>query len=275
MRKGRPAPLSELLGEFLRRPAIRRGLKTGRVLALWPRVVGPELARLTEPVRFSGGTLWVAVKDHLLAHQLTYQRSLLLARYAHRLGPGVVRELRFTVAPSLRAAAPPAPPPAPAPPPLEAEKERWLLAQIRPLPEGLKRPALGLGRALLRALAGAPRCPVCGGPAEESGPCPSCRVRMELPLVRREAERLLAGEKPRLAGDLLFAARYRAQEAALARALALAPEAAADPGRIPELLEAALAYLRVRLGREPAPDDLALLPEPIPGLLRRHLGHRS
>lgn len=275
MRKGRPVPLGEVLGELLRRPAIRRGLKKGRVLALWPRVVGPELARLTRPFRLTGGTLWVAVRDHLLAHQLTYQRGLLLARYAHELGAGTVREIRFVVAPDLRPEPPRREPPHEPPPPLDPAAEGWLLQTIRPLPEGLRRPALGLGRAVLGALAAAPRCPVCRGPSPEGGPCPSCRMRMALPAVAREAERLLAGAPPRLEGDLLAAARYRAEAQARARLEALAPRAAAEPGRVPELLDAALALLRVRLGREPSPADLEDLPPAVAGLLRRHLGDRS
>jgi len=275
VRKGRPVPLSEVLGEFLRRPAIRRGLKTGRILALWPRVVGPELARLTRPFRLNGTTLWVATKDHLLAHQLTYQRGLLLARYAHELGPDAVREIRFVVAADLRP--PPVQRPAPPPPPpeLDPKKERWLLGIIRPLSKELKRPALGLGRAVLRSLEQKPRCPVCQGPGPGHGPCPSCRIRLELPVVEREARRILAGGRPRLEGDLLAAARYRAESEARARLASLAPQAATDPSRVPELLEAALGYLRARLDREPAPRDLDQLPAPVAGLLRRHLGDRS
>jgi len=99
VRKGRPAPLKELLGEFLRRPEIRRGLLAGRVLALWSKVVGPELARLTRAEGFRRGVLRVVVKDHVLAHQLAYQRPAILAKYAHELGEGVVREVRFSVGP--------------------------------------------------------------------------------------------------------------------------------------------------------------------------------
>ncbi len=238
-------------------------------------MVGPELARLTRPFRLDGTTLWVATKDHLLAHQLTYQRGLLLTRYAHELGPGAVREIRFVVAADLRP--PPVQKPAPPPPPpeLDPKKERWLLGTIRPLPEELKRPALGLGRAVLRSLEKKPRCPVCRGPGPGEGPCPSCRMRLELPAVEREARRILAGRRPRLEGDLLAAARYRAWVEARARLAALAPLATAEPARVPELFEAALGYLRARLGREPTPEDLDELPAPVAGLLRRHLGDRS
>ncbi len=100
-------------------------------------------------------------------------------------------------------------------------------------------------------------------------------MRLELPAVEREAQRILAGRRPRLEGDLLAAARYRAWVEARARLASLAPLATAEPARVPELLEAALGYLRARLGREPTPEDLDELPAPVAGLLRRHLGDRS
>ncbi len=275
MRKGRPVAIAELMGEFLRRREIRRGLLVGRVLALWPKVVGPELARLTRAEGFRSGVLRVVARDHVLAHQLAYQKPAILAKYAHELGAGVVREVRFSVGPVLA----PAPPPAeeaPAPPPLDPEAEAWLLETLRPLPDPLKRPALKAGRGLLRRVRSAPRCPVCGGVAEEEGEsCPSCRLRLELPLVRAEAERLVRGEAPRLAGDLAAAARYRAGEVLEAALRRLAEAAVEDSRRVPELLDAALVYLKLRTGRDPRPADLGLLPPPVRSLLASRLGHRS
>ncbi len=275
MRKGRPAPLKELLGEFLRRPEIRRGLLAGRVLALWPKVVGPELARLTRAEGFRRGVLRVAVKDHVLAHQLAYQKPSILAKYAHQLGEGVVREVRFSVGPVL-SAPPPPPKEDPGPLSLGPEAEAWLVETLRPLPDSLKRPALAAGRRVLARLKAAPRCPVCGGPSDRAEtPCASCRVRLELPLVRAEAERLLRGEVPKLEGDLAEAARYRALGVLEAELRRLAEAAVEEGSRIPELLDRALLYLRLKTGREPRPADLALLPPRVRSLLSARLGHRS
>jgi len=275
VRKGRPAALSELLGEFMKRPEIKRGLLSGRVLALWPKLVGPELARLTRPEAFRQGVLWVTVKDHVLAHQLGYQKPTILAKYAHALGEGVVRDVRFRAGPVLKEAPVPEPEPKP-PPPLDPEAEAWLLETIRPLPDALKRPALKAGRALLAGVREKPRCPICQGPSEAEGaPCPSCKHRLELPEVRAEAERLKKGAAPRLSGDLAAAARHRALCELAAELEWLAAQAAARPEATPALLEAALRYLRLLLGREPRPEDLAELPPAIQSLLSSRLGHRS
>ncbi len=277
MRKGRPTPVGELVGDFLRRPAIRRGLLAGRVLALWPRLVGNELARLTRAEGFHRGVLRVTVKDHVLAHQLTYQRTAILAKYAHELGEGVVREVRFRVGWVGRDQPQAARLPSPDPPAARTSaEEAWLVERVRPLPEELRRPVLQAGRALLRRLREAPRCPVCQGPAEQEGePCPSCRHRIELPLVKFAASRIIEGEPVQLDGDLGAAARYRALSELGARLDRLAREAVADPDRIPELWELALRYLRLRTGREPRPSDLGKLPEPVRTLLTAHLDNRS
>ena len=257
----------EVLGRLLSDQRLKPGLLTGRVLWLWPRVAGEGIARLTEPFRFQRGVLWVRAKDAVLAHQLTYQRALLLRRYAHHLGEGVVRELRFVVGP-VRRPPPEAEKATPPPPALAAARLEALTQGLKP---PLKAAALRLGGAVLARTRVLPACPVCQGPSE-GGVCPSCRHRIESPLVRAEAERLLAGRPPRLAGDLLAAARYRAKEE-LERAITEAlPAATRDPGEVPRLLELTLRWLELKHGRPPRPADLDLLPDPLKTLLRRRLG---
>jgi len=257
----------EVLGRLLSDRRLKPGLLAGRVLWLWPRVAGEGIARLTEPFRFQRGVLWVRAKDAVLAHQLTYQRALLLKRYAHHLGEGVVRELRFVVGPVRR------PPPeaekvTPPPPALAAARLEALTRDLKP---PLKAAALRLGAAVLARAQILPACPVCQGPSE-GGVCPSCRQRIESPLVRAEAERLLAGRPPRLAGDLLAAARYRALEALWSEIAALLPEATRAPEAVPRLLDRTLRWLELKHGRPPRLEDLNDLPGPLRSLLRRRLG---
>ena len=273
MRSGKPTPVAELVKRLASSPELERGLTTGRVLLAWSRVVGEPLSRLTWPLAFKDGVLWVGTGDHVLAHQLAYQRGTLVRRINRELGEDRVREIRF------RVAAPGGEPPAPAPDeprppaeePLSAEDEARLLEVIRPLPEGLKRPALALGRAVFRRARG-PSCPVCRAPAEDdSAPCPRCRVLLEKPAVREGADRICRGLPPRLAGDPLLAARYLAEASLRRRMEELARRAVSDDGAVPELLEASLRWLSLTLEREPRPEDLSRLPPRVASLLRSKL----
>lgn len=83
-----PWRLKELIPEALKKAGGQAKLKRGLVLAAWKEVVGKELAGLTEAVGLEGSTLTVLVADPVTAHQLTYNRLLLLKRYGGTLPRG-------------------------------------------------------------------------------------------------------------------------------------------------------------------------------------------
>ncbi len=133
---GGPRPLGALLPR-LTRPAFRRRNPAGaQLMADWAEVVGPALAAVTTPRRFSGGTLTIACAGPV-AMELTHLAPQLMARINGHLGRAAVERLRFVqMAPGTAAAAPPPRPgPAPALPPRVA-------GALADLPEGALREAL-------------------------------------------------------------------------------------------------------------------------------------
>jgi hypothetical protein len=77
--------------------------------AVWPGVVGDELARRTEPISIERGLLRVAVPDGRWRLALHRMRREILARLRDAAGSLAPRQLGFTVRPLP-------PPPEPAPP---------------------------------------------------------------------------------------------------------------------------------------------------------------
>ncbi|HEY5595755.1 MAG TPA: DUF721 domain-containing protein [Candidatus Bipolaricaulota bacterium] len=151
-------------------------------LFLWPEVVGPRLARLSQAQAVSEGYLYVGVGHHAFAHECTLMRDQWLQRLNARLRRPL-KDIRFKVM-ALKA------PPQPAAPPKLAEvslDEREVL-RIETLVQGVEDESL---RRALRALfetyarrekihatlPGKRRCPRCGlhhpGPEEQ---CSFCRI---------------------------------------------------------------------------------------------------
>ncbi len=87
--------LGEALAPALKALGIVRRTREAQALWLWPTVVGPMIARETEAVRLSNGTLWVQASSAPLAHQLHIEQSLLIDRLNRGIGMPVVREIRF------------------------------------------------------------------------------------------------------------------------------------------------------------------------------------
>ena len=140
-----PRPLGALVPAITRPAYRRRSPATAQMMADWEAVVGPALAGVTVPRRFSAGSLTIACAGPV-AMELQHLAGELIARINTHLGTKTVQALRF-----VQTAAPP-PPTSPAtkePHPAVAQAAD---AAVAGLPEGELRDALGsLGRAGLAA----------------------------------------------------------------------------------------------------------------------------
>jgi hypothetical protein len=150
-----PPPAGRSLAPFLREMDARFGQGAGALTARWREVVGPEVARRTEPVKLvkgrNGGpsTLEIRVAGPAAAI-IQHQAHEILARVNLFLGPEAVQKLRIVQGPLHRSETGPKTP-ARRLPPLDAAEEAKLAASLADAPEGrLRDQLLALGRAVLR-----------------------------------------------------------------------------------------------------------------------------
>jgi len=165
-----PRPLGALVPAITRPAYRRRSPATAQMMADWEAVVGPALAGVTVPRRFSAGSLTIACAGPV-AMELQHLAGELIARINTHLGTKTVQALRF-----VQTAAPP-PPTSPAtkePHPAVAQAAD---AAVAGLPEGELRDALAsLGRAVLAVRE--PRQIGIGGSFRRAPPTPpGMRVR--------------------------------------------------------------------------------------------------
>ncbi len=108
-----------LITEQTRTAAARRGYAEARLKALWPDIVGPEIAGITRPARLttsrgpSGALLTLGVLG-ANGPQIQMLLPLIRERINAALGPGMVGRIQITQAggaePPVLRDAPPAPP---------------------------------------------------------------------------------------------------------------------------------------------------------------------
>lgn len=89
--------ITSFLEPTLRKNNILRGFQRARVVVLWTKVAGAELARFTQAKRFRDGVLWVEVADSETAMHLNYQRQHFLAAYRDKFDIKNLRDIRFSV----------------------------------------------------------------------------------------------------------------------------------------------------------------------------------
>jgi predicted nucleic acid-binding Zn ribbon protein len=87
--------LDELLHRFLKESPLRRGLDEQDVLASWPEIVGPEIARHSEAIALKDGVLWVRAEGSVWAQELSLLKPRIQQRLEEKLGAGSVRDVRF------------------------------------------------------------------------------------------------------------------------------------------------------------------------------------
>jgi hypothetical protein len=149
-----PPPAGRQLAGVMRELDARFGKGPGALIARWREIVGPEIARRTEPVKLSKGrgeapaTLEIRVAGPSAAI-VQHQSQEILARVNLFLGSGSVGKLRIVQGPLRQTQGP-----APAPrrlPPLDAAAEAELAAGFTEQPDGpLKDRLVALGRGVLR-----------------------------------------------------------------------------------------------------------------------------
>jgi len=90
-----PEFLKSALERQVRRLGIARHIARGRVLALWPKVVGDQIATRSKAESMSEGTLTVVVPDATWRHELSYQKKTLVQRLNEAAGEKVVTDIFF------------------------------------------------------------------------------------------------------------------------------------------------------------------------------------
>ena len=150
-----PPPVGRSLNRTLKDLNERFGQGPGALQARWREIVGEDIARRTEPVKFTkprtggAGILEIRVAGAgaaLIQHQATE----IVARVNLFLGEGSVGKLRIVQGP-LRNLVPDPPKPRRKPPPLDAAQEAALADGLAAAPDGpLKDALLRLGRGVMR-----------------------------------------------------------------------------------------------------------------------------
>lgn len=97
-RSGRnaPRPIAEMLAEALRESGLDDDVNRAQVLELWPRLVGAQIAKVTQARLIAeDGTLVVGVKTHGWMQELSMMERSLVAKLNAATGDSSVRKIRW------------------------------------------------------------------------------------------------------------------------------------------------------------------------------------
>ena len=90
--------LRRALERSLRDLGLQKRLKTEQLTVLWPKIVGPNVAKIAYPAQFRNGTLFIDVADNVWMQELKFQEGELIGRLNEVLREPLVRRLFFQLA---------------------------------------------------------------------------------------------------------------------------------------------------------------------------------
>lgn len=115
----KPEMIGEILLKVLKKRKIPHTTTDRRLLDLWKRAVGPQVAARTLPETLKRGTLYVRVSAAVWLHQLQFLKEEIIRKFNELSGREEVHRLFFSIgeipSPPPAAADPPTTVPVPAP----------------------------------------------------------------------------------------------------------------------------------------------------------------
>ena len=94
---GQPQSVGDLVSRFLDRSGLAPKVEAATVLTEWMDRVGPQISAVTEPLRVSEGTLFVAVATSAWMMELNMMKGELMRRINAGKGDGRIRQLVFVM----------------------------------------------------------------------------------------------------------------------------------------------------------------------------------
>jgi predicted nucleic acid-binding Zn ribbon protein len=97
-RAGKPVAIGEVLERYLARlgGGLAKRLKQAQVIPDWARLVGPQIAAVTQPESVApDGTLFVRVATSPWMNELQLMAPEIMARINAGRGPGRIRTIRW------------------------------------------------------------------------------------------------------------------------------------------------------------------------------------
>lgn len=95
MRRSNTQKLSDVLKDYIEENKLHAKLTEVDLIASWEKVVGRTIARYTESLRISNGTLFVKTSSPALRSELVMMKQQLKARLNEQAGEAIIKDIVF------------------------------------------------------------------------------------------------------------------------------------------------------------------------------------
>lgn len=95
MRRSNTQKLSDILKEYIEENRLHKKLTEVDLIASWEKVVGKTIAKYTESLRITNGTLFIKTTSPALRSELVMMKEQLKTRLNEQAGELIIKEIVF------------------------------------------------------------------------------------------------------------------------------------------------------------------------------------
>jgi predicted nucleic acid-binding Zn ribbon protein len=95
MKERVPEPMHHVIDALIATLGIKQKLDAYGIIPLWPGIVGPQVAKVTDVERIENGVLYIHVTNAPWRSELTFRRKEILQKIQQTMNGDVIKDIRF------------------------------------------------------------------------------------------------------------------------------------------------------------------------------------
>jgi|TARA_B110000263_G_scaffold176364_1_gene154128 predicted nucleic acid-binding Zn ribbon protein len=87
--------LKKIIGRFLKKNGLEKGVNQNKALLIWEEIVGNTIADNTSPEKVEHGILTVKTKNSSWRQELLFKKQEIIEKLNKSLGDNTIKEIKF------------------------------------------------------------------------------------------------------------------------------------------------------------------------------------
>ena len=88
-------PLSTLVSRIMKAYGLQDKMKAYDLIAAWPELMGPAVAKLTTDIRIENNTLYLKIDSSVMRDELFHGKQIIISRCNQFVGEELIRDVWF------------------------------------------------------------------------------------------------------------------------------------------------------------------------------------
>lgn len=89
--------IGTVLEKSLKKLRLEKGIKQWKILDIWDKVVGEQIAAVTRPGYVKGKILYIFVRDSIWLQELIFLERMIIEKLNNKIGDNIIESIYFKI----------------------------------------------------------------------------------------------------------------------------------------------------------------------------------